>query len=88
VFTKNQDGKDSDVRQLRSAATQAVKKYGSKISSFKIDDGIVTIVIDDEEVASKLTEDLKRLEGANVTVVGSALEAFIGRLNSQRAAGK
>ena len=88
LFTKNQDGKDSDVRQFRSAVTDTVKKQGSKVSSFSIDDGIVTMIIEDETVVSKLKEDLKPLEGVTVTVVGSALEAFIGRHNSQRTVGK
>ena len=88
LFTKNQDGKDSDVRQFRSAVTDTVKKQGSKVSSFSIDDGIVTMIIEDETVVSKLKEDLKPLEGVTVTVVGSALEAFIGRHNGKRTAGK
>ena len=51
LFTKNQDGKDSDVRQFRSAVTDTVKKQGSKVSSFSIDDGIVTMIVEDEAVA-------------------------------------
>ena len=88
LFTKNQDGKDSDVRKFRSAVTDTVKKQGGKVSSFSIDDGIVTMIVEDETVANKLKEDLKSLEGVTITVVGSALEAFIGRYNSQRTAGK
>ena len=88
LFTKNQDGKDSDVRQFRSAVTDTVKKLGSKVSSFSIDDGIVTMNIEDETIVNKLKDDLKPLDGVTVTVVGSALEAFIGRHNSHRTAAK
>ncbi len=88
LFTKNQDGKDSDVRKFRSAVTDTVKKQGSKVLSFSVEDGIVTMSVEDESVASKLKDDLKPLDGVTVTVVGSALEAFIGRYNSQRSAAK
>ncbi|MCX6137535.1 MAG: hypothetical protein NTV54_08590 [Ignavibacteriales bacterium] len=84
VFSKTQDGKDSDVRQFRSAVTDAVKRHDGKVSAFAIDNGIITISIDDETVANKLKDELKILEGATVTMVGSALEAFIGRFNSQK----
>jgi len=88
LFNKNQDGKDSDVRQFRSAITDTVKKQGSKVSSFNIDNGIITMTVDDETVAKKLQEDLKTLADVSVTVVGSALEAFIGRHNSQKTVSK
>jgi hypothetical protein len=88
LFSKNQDGKDSDVRQFRSAITDTVKVQGSKVSSFSIDNGIITMTVDDETIAKKLQEDLQHLDGVNVTVVGSALEAFIGRHNSQKTATK
>jgi len=88
VFSKTQDGKDSVVRQFRNAVNDAVKRHGGKVSEFGIDNGIITISIDDEAVANKLKDELKGLEGATVTVVGSALEAFIGRYNGQKSANK
>ena len=88
VFSKTQDGKDSVVRQFRSAVNDSVKSHGGKVQQFGIDNGIVTIVIDDDAVANKLRDELKGLEGAAVTVVGSTLEAFIGRYNGQKSAAK
>ena len=86
VFSKTQDGKDGVVRQFKSAVSDAVKRHDGKVSQFSIDNGIITISIDDEAVANKLKDELKDLEGATVTVVGSALEALVGRLNSQKSA--
>lgn len=88
VFSKTQDGKDSVVRQFRSAVTDAVKRHDGKVSAFAIDTGIVTISIDDETVANKIKDELQVIDGATVTVVGSALDAFIGRFNSQKSTGK
>ena len=88
VFSKTQDGKDSVVRQFRSAVTDAVKRNDGKVSAFAIDNGIITISIDDETIANKIKDELQVLDGANVTVVGSALDAFIGRFNSQKSTGK
>jgi chloramphenicol 3-O-phosphotransferase len=86
VFSKTQDGKDGVVRQFKSAVSDAVKRHDGKMSQFGIDNGVITISIDDEAVANKLKDELKDLEGATVTVVGSALEALVGRLNSQKSA--
>ena len=88
VFSKTQDGKDSVVRQFRSAVTDAVKRNDGKVSAFAIDNGIITISIDDETIANKIKDELQVLDGATVTVVGSALDAFIGRFNSQKTTGK
>ena len=88
VFSKTQDGKDSVVRQFRSAVTDAVKRNDGKVSAFAIDNGIITISIDDETIANKIKDELQVIDGATVTVVGSALEAFIGRFNSQKSTGK
>ena len=71
---------------FESAVSDAVKRHDGKVSEFGIDNGIVTISIDDEAVANKLKDELKDLEGATVTVVGSALEALVGRYNSQKSA--
>ena len=88
VFSKTQDGKDSLVRQFRSAVNDSVKRHDGKVEVFGIDNGIVTISIDDEAVANALKDELRVLDGATITLVGSALEAFIGRYNSQKSASR
>jgi hypothetical protein len=76
---------DGDVKKLRSGTRQLVKKNKGKLTQFDVDNGILTIEIDNEAAFEAVCEQLRRFTGVSLATVTSAFDELFLQYEKQPA---
>jgi hypothetical protein len=71
------------VRQLKESVEELLRESKTKLESFELNEGNVTMKVPDEG-ADVVTEFMKKMNGVEVDVASSAAEVFLAEFNRRR----
>ncbi|MBI3110038.1 MAG: hypothetical protein HYZ01_00560 [Ignavibacteriales bacterium] len=84
AFKKNATGRDPLVRVFKKGIEEMLAVVSSKLDSFKIEGGVVTLTVDDGDAADRLVAALGGMRGVDIQVANSTFETFLVRFNQDQ----
>ena len=84
AFKKNATGRDSLVRIFRKGIEEMLESLSSKLDNFSIENGVVTLSIEEDAASEKVIASIKQMRGTEVTVSNSTFERFLEQYNREQ----